>query len=183
VRLSNVGAGLYNLNMETWNKKLAKIISQYDPDVAVVILGGNDPQPILSENRKRHPFRTDKWRAVYGQRVSEYMQSLLRNNLQTFWVGLPAMRDPDYDSDIQYLNEVYKSTAAQNHVTYISTWELTVDDNGRYAAYGEDLTGRKTRLRVKDGKHFTLAGYTLLAEKVLKTIQSQVPNVAWAGNE
>ena len=98
------------------------------------------------------------------------MTSLVQNGIRTFWVGLPAMRQNDFDRDMQYLNEIYQACANEAGVTFIPTRQLTVDEKGEYAAYGHDASGRKRLLRANDGRHFTGAGYELLAYHLVESI-------------
>lgn len=182
LRFSKVGSGLFSLNMQSWQAKLERIIDQHQPDVAVVMTGGNDPQPILYDGRKREAFKSEEWRTLYVDRVGEYMQSLVDHNLTTFWVGLPVMRKADYDGDIQLLDKIYQESAAQYGVTFIPTRDLTTDEEGQYNAYRIDSNGRRIRWRANDGMHFTLRGYEILAQVVLETIQEKTPYFEWGAD-
>ncbi|MEW5726150.1 MAG: hypothetical protein AB1896_23775, partial [Thermodesulfobacteriota bacterium] len=96
-RLSKIGTGLFNFDLKAWRRQLAQVIATRGPDVAVVMLGGNDPQPIRLPGRERYAFRSEEWRTHYVARLDEYMRSLIDAGLAVFWVGLPSMREPDYD--------------------------------------------------------------------------------------
>ena len=173
-RLSEIGTGLFNIDMDAWEKKIERIVESKGPQVAVVMLGGNDPQPIRLPGRERYAFKTEDWRTHYTAYVDRYMQFLKNKGLAVFWVGLPSMRDAGYDEDIQYLNEIFRRRAEVNQVTFIPTRDLTVDESGGYSAYGMNVDGRRMLLRTNDGKHFTGPGYEILAERVLTTIGTEL---------
>jgi hypothetical protein len=178
LRLSKVGTGLFNKDMDLWRRKMTRVIDRQQPNMAVIMLGGNDPQPIR-DGRARYAFRTPEWQELYRRRVNQYIEFLLANGVTPFWVGLPVMRDPEYDQDIQYLNDVYRAAAAEHNIIYVSTRELTAGEDNQYQAYGEALDGRTRPLRANDGKHFTLTGYELLGFHILKTIEYAVPDFRW----
>ena len=173
-RLSKVGTGLHNLDVKSWPGKLDKICARYKPDVAVVMTGGNDPQPIFEGGGTRHAFQTEEWVRLYTDRVNVYMKSLVSSGVKTFWVGLPVMREPEFDESMKYMNKIFQGCAAQNGVDFIPTRELTADEEGKYAAYGKDLSGKVRRLRANDGQHFTGVGYELLANHVLEAIKENM---------
>ena len=177
VKDTEVGAGLAYLDLDAWQKKLALLIKEHQPDVAVVMVGGNDRIPILHNGQRRYAFCSEDWTRLYRQRVAAYIQALLVHDLSVFWVGLPAMRTRGYDLDMQNLNGIYRSAANKAGIRYIPTRENTVDQNGDYSAYGFDITGKRGRIRSGDGKHFTACGYELLAWIVLKSMKMEVPAI------
>jgi hypothetical protein len=173
-RLSEIGTGLFNIDMDAWEKKIRRVVETKGPEAVVVMLGGNDPQPIRLPGRERYAFKTEDWRTHYTARVDRYTRFLKDLGLAVFWVGLPSMRDAGYDEDIQYLNELFRRQAEINKVTFIPTRDLTVDESGGYCAYGMSVDGRRTLLRTNDGKHFTGPGYEILAERVLTAIGTEL---------
>lgn len=180
IRMSRVGIGLHKMNMEAFKKKIDKAVARYKPQIAVVVIGGNDPQPVIVKGGKREPFRSEEWNQIYKQRVEEYIQALESHDLKIFWVGLPIMRDEEYDKDIQYIEDIFRKAAAQHNITFVPLRELTQDQDGKYSDHGADLTGRTTKLRANDGKHFTSAGYELLAFQVLANIKAKIPDFSWS---
>lgn len=174
VKLSKVGSGLTRMKPSTRDKILSTVLEAEGPKLVVVMVGGNDPQPIAADNGKRYAFRTDEWRREYTSRVNGIMQDLTGAGIKTFWVGLPSMRTPDYDEMVRYINQIHEACADQNGVIYIPTRKLTVDKEGAYSAYGKDLLGRTRLLRSNDGKHFTLDGYEMIANHVLENILSNI---------
>lgn len=181
VKKAKIGSGLYNTKMGEWKQDMLQDIEMYYPNViAVVLTGGNDPQPIRYAGRKRTAFRSKGWYEMYSERVGEYMSFLVQHGVPTFWMGLPAMRDEGYDKDIQYLNEIYRAIAVETGAVYIETRPLTLDENGKYSTYLKDRKGRMSKIRAQDGKHFTRTGYELLAHHALDAVEYTLPKVSFS---
>jgi len=128
-----------------------------------------------------YEFKTEKWSQAYGRRVDEMMQALKSKNVPVIWVGLPPVRGPRAMSDMQFLNEIYKSRAEKNGVTYVDVWDAFVDENGRYAQTGPDTEGQNRRLRTADGVYFTVAGarkLALYAEKEIRRAMTPTGPIA-----
>ena len=120
--------------------------------IAVVMFGANDDQPIRS-GKDSLKLGTDAWRDVYGQRVEAFIKKLRAKNMAVYWVGLPVMRSPEQSEDAEALNEVYREKSFINGAKFIDTWSGFTDESGRYSAYGPDMSGQVRRLRADDGVH------------------------------
>jgi len=159
-----------------WNKALADILKENDYQMAVVMFGANDNQPIRQGKEFFKPG-TDAWREAYAQRVEAFIKKLRAAKLAVYWAGLPIMRSPDQSDDAQFLNDVFREKAFINGAKFVDTWSGFTDDSGRYSAYGPDMEGQVKRLRADDGVHFTMRGYLKLAHFVEKEMRHDL-NVA-----
>jgi hypothetical protein len=112
-----------------------------------------------------YEFHTDKWTEAYTKRVDEMIVALKAKGVPVLWVGLPALRTRT-NSDITYLDEIYRARAARAGIVYVDVWDGFVDDQGRFAVQGPDFEGQIRRLRAGDGVHFTKAGAVKLAHYV-----------------
>jgi uncharacterized protein len=171
-----------------WNTQLADFLKNDTYQIAVVMFGANDAQPIKS-GKDWLKVGTDGWREVYGQRVEAYIKKLRAANIAVYWVGLPIMRSPGQNADAEALNDVYREKAFINGAKFIETWNGFTDEAGRFSAYGPDMTGQVKRLRADDGVHFTMRGYLKLAHFVEKELRRDLNlakierNIPLAGNE
>jgi uncharacterized protein len=133
-----------------------------------------------------YEFHTDKWTEAYTKRVDEMIAALKAKGVPVLWVGLPAIRTRT-NSDITYLDEIYRARAAHAGIVYVDVWDGFVDDQGRFAVQGPDFEGQIRRLRAGDGVHFTKAGAVKLAHYVehdLRRVMSNRPvPVALPGTE
>jgi uncharacterized protein len=106
-----------------------------------------------------------------------------------YWVGLPIVRRPEWNEDVERINEVLRERANLNAVRYVDAFTASADEGGLYNAYGPDITGKMRQLREGDGVHFTQPGNRKLAffvERELKKDITQARNdrdIPLAGSE
>lgn len=124
------------------------------------------PEAQPSRNPGSYEFRSEKWEELYGKRVDETMAALKSGNVPVLWVGVPAVRGTKSTSDMEYLNEFYRSRAEKAGIIFVDVWDGFVDDGGKFATQGPDFEGQIRRLRTGDGVHFTKAGARKLAHFV-----------------
>src|SRR6185436_2556839 len=119
-----------------------------------------------------HEFRTDEWAAFYAKRIDATIAALKSAGVPVFWVGLPSIRGPKSTSDVQYLDDLYRSSAEKAGITYIDVWDGFVDDNGRFVVQGADFEGQIRRLRTNDG-----------ARKLAHYLEREIRRVSMPGGE
>ncbi len=118
------------------------------------MFGADDTQADQAKDGKWLKVGTEEWRQAYGERVETFIKKLRDANIATYWVGLPVMRAPDQTEDAEKLNDVFREKAFINGAKYVDTWNGFVDEQGRYSAYGPDMSGQVKRLRDNDGVAF-----------------------------
>jgi hypothetical protein len=138
--------------------------------IAVVLTGIWDRTPLRNAAGRRVPPGTPEWRDLYAQRVDRLMKALKRKKAAVYWVGLPVVRRPDWNRDIETMNEIFRERAFLAGLKYIDAYAGFVDETGGFNSYGPDLTGKMRLLREGDGVHFTEAGYRKLAHFVERVV-------------
>ncbi len=152
-------------------KEFDPMLASIRPDIVVIAVGARDAAVPIREGRKKHLFGSARWREIYSERLDAILQHLKRKKAAIYWVGLPIMRDPQFNENMNTLNEMFREKAHVNNVKFIDTWNGFVDQYGNFSPYGPDLDGRVVRLRDKDGIRFTRAGYQKLAHYVEREIR------------
>ncbi|MEM9049975.1 MAG: DUF459 domain-containing protein [Pseudomonadota bacterium] len=163
---SHPSSGLTRNDFLDWDAKLAGYLSETRIDIAVVAFGANDAQRLVLADRILD-FDEAAWAEEYGDRVERIIDQLSVHGAQIVWVGMPISRSARYSRKMARLNEIYAARTAARGVPYLSIWEATQDDSGRYSAALPDATGRTRVMRDKDGIHFTGAGEALISCLVL----------------
>lgn len=181
LRRARHSTGLSRPDYYDWQQALDAFLDQDPIDAAVVSVGLNDIQALYVEGSRSYRFGTEAWDRAYRERVEALMDRLHRRNIPTFWIGLPIMRNEDRNSDVEHLNAIYRESASAHGVTFIPTWQITVDDHGGFSSYLRDDEGRSRLMRANDGVHFTPRGYDMLADFVLHAMQIELPAMAAAG--
>jgi hypothetical protein len=134
-------------------------------DVAVMMIGSNDRQPIRVDG-KTLATGTPEWTEAYKKRVAAIDEAFRAKGIPLVWVGIPITKDDNFADDMAALNDIYREAATKYGATYVDTWEAFSDDDGEFNAFGPDVNGQTVRLRAADGVHFTKAGARKLAHFV-----------------
>jgi hypothetical protein len=118
-----------------------------------------------------HEFRSEKWGELYSKRIDEMIAALKSRGVPVFWVGLPSIRGARAQSDMVYLNDLYRARAEKAGIVYVDVWDGFVDEGGNFNQFGPDFEGQTRRLRTFDGVHFTKPGARKLAHYVEREIR------------
>jgi hypothetical protein len=160
-----------SLNLED---RLAERLAEGPIDIAVISFGANDTQGVYA-NGHGAALLTPAWQAEIGARITRYVARLREQGAQVYWVGLPVMRDPRYNGDIEGLNGFYAGLMAKLDVPFIETRSRSVDAAGAYAAYLPDpATGAPRLIRANDGVHMSMGGYKRLTAPLADRIIAHV---------
>ena len=174
LRHTRVSSGLSRPDYYDWPAALDDYLTRHDVDAAVISVGLNDAQPVFHDGRWEHGFGSAPWDAIYRERVADFMARLTEAGVPTFWIGLPTVRSSTFDAKIDHINDIYRDLAASHGVVFVPVRALTADEDGHYAAYLADDTGRSRLMRANDGIHFTTRGYELLAGQLLSTMNQRL---------
>lgn len=142
-------------------------------DIAVVSFGANDVQGVC-DGGHCGALMTPYWQGVIGRRMEAYVAMLRRHGASVYWVGLPAMRDPDFDGDTSAMDAFYAATMRRLGVPFIAVRPLTIDGQGRYEAYYQDADGSPRLLRAGDGIHMSMNGYIRITKGLADRIRATV---------
>lgn len=143
-------------------------------EIAVLSFGANDMQGIFLDGQGAG-FMSDRWKEIVTQRVTEIVELLRSRGAAVYWVGLPRMREAEYDRNVQQMNAFYVERMRALNVPFIDTVAATVDENGAYAPYLPDPEkGGRFNARANDGIHMTMAGYGLLTRELAERIRQSI---------
>ncbi|MGE7418792.1 SGNH/GDSL hydrolase family protein [Methylobacterium tarhaniae] len=158
IRRAKGDSGLVRKDVVDW-PKAAEDYLKSNPKLsyAVVMIGANDRQPLRDGDQTIEPL-SERWRALYRDRVDALLKVFADRKVPVVWVGEPPMKSDTLSADITSLNEIFRDRVQRAGGVYVDIWPAFVDENNRYAANGPDLEGQQARLRTSDGVHFTQAG-------------------------
>jgi hypothetical protein len=165
-------SGLSRPEYYDWNGALPKILASNKIDIAIVMLGSNDAQPIR-DGSIRYAFDTAEWRAAYVRQVDELMASLKAAGAAVYWMEMPPMQAEKYDDSMKVIAAIHKERAAAAGIRFVETRGALLD-NGKYGESGFDETGEFVRLRSRDGVHFVKEGNNKLGSLVMAAINKDI---------
>ncbi len=169
--------GLARPDYYNWPAQLETDLNTYHPQAVVVMLGANDDQA-LNANGGFVPVGTAAWKAAYTSRVALVMDEAVAAHARVIWVGLPPMAGQNVSSAFaKQVNLIFEETAASHPgVTYVPSWNLLSNSSGGFTIY-LTVNGSVVQIRSSDGVHLYPAGYDLLANALVKPMET-----AWRVN-
>jgi len=173
-RHGQYGTGLTRYDLFDWQARLEDILRTDRPDIAIILVGANDRQPIYLPDFRALPFDSPEWQKLYSDRVSRFSRTLTHAGTAVLWVGLPAMARPDFDRGMRRIAVLQAAGSSGPCVEYLSLLPLTLDAGGNYTARLLDPDGKKRAFRTTDGIHFTNFGYDLVVKAVLARLEDVV---------
>ena len=169
-----ISSGLSRPDFYPWPAKLQQDIDKLDPEIVVIMIGGNDFHSVLLPSGHNIAFAPGKaWRNAYLFRARQFLREAVGPDTRVAWVGLPIMANRPYAKDVQRFNSVYREVTREwRRALYIATWDLFANKQGKYAAYLRDSNGDLQPMRTADNIHLTPQGNDRLASYAI-TIMKQ----------
>ncbi|WP_419552153.1 DUF459 domain-containing protein [Candidatus Poriferisodalis sp.] len=163
-----LASGLSRPDFYDWPTRIVEVMAGEDPDAVVLMFGGNDAQAIVVDGQIARRF-SESWLQEYSARVGHIMDLVTTDPERILiWVGQPIMEDPEYDSRMQRVNEVFAAEAAErDRVHYVEIRDLFRGPNGTFSRYVADADGQLTDVRLTDGVHLSTIGGRWLSEVLL----------------
>jgi hypothetical protein len=181
-----IATGLERPDVFNWFTHVRETMESRKPRAVVVMFGGNDDHGFMtgvSEGREVGTFGSPTWRAEYRRRVAAVMDTVTSNGGYLVWIGLPISRDSEQTQRYDVINAIAQKEAAkrEGRVSYLDTYFFFAGDDGGYAQYVEDPSGKLVKMRADDGVHFERAAGDLIAEKVLERLAERYDFTSWRG--
>ncbi|HXY59501.1 MAG TPA: SGNH family hydrolase [Methylocystis sp.] len=159
-------SGLVRDDFYDWVKASKDIAAeQPKPDIAILMIGGNDRQPLAENGQTLEPL-SPRWRELYAARLQAVFAAFKEKGIPFIMVGLPVMKGEKYSADMAQINDIYRAEAEKAGAIFVDIWDKFADERGQYSVFGPDVNGEIVKLRLADGVHFTEAGARKLAHFV-----------------
>jgi hypothetical protein len=170
--IGKASTGITRPDYFDWPARLREVTAASDPDVVVLMFGGNDGQPIQLADGSYAQVSEPAWAAEYGRRVGGVMDQLGREGRRVVWSGTPNSSSANFNKRLTVINQVLRQqSAARPWVTYVDAWSLFAGPDGSYVASLPDGNGKVKKMRNKDGYHLTIEGYKRLARAVFGDVE------------
>lgn len=179
-----IASGLERPDVFNWFTHVREQMRKKQPKAVVLMLGGNDDHGFMTglpEGREVGSFGSPSWRAEYRRRVAAIMETVTRRGAFLVWIGLPISHDSEQTARYDVINSIVQSEAAKRpgRASYLDTYFFFAGDDGGFAEYIEDDTGRLVKMRADDGIHFERAAGDLIAAKVLERLEERYDITSW----
>jgi hypothetical protein len=181
-----IASGLERPDVFNWFTHVREEMETRKPHAVVLMFGGNDDHGFMTgipEGREVGTFGSPTWRAEYRRRVATLMDTATSRGGHLVWIGLPISHDADQTLRYDVINAIVQTEAAKRkgRVSYLDTYFFFAGEDGGYAQYVEDATGKLVKMRADDGIHFERAAGDLIAEKVVEHLGERYDFTSWRG--
>jgi hypothetical protein len=163
-----VSSGLTRDDFYSWPDRLREQVPMLDPEVVVVMFGGNDAQPIELPDGRKVNVDAPEWAEEYGRRVGETMDYLSEGGRAVIWVGVTSAEPDSFNDRLVVLRDVLLAQAATRpQISFVDPWPLFNGPDGTFAEYVVDDDGEAKSMRsADDGFHLNPTGAERLARRV-----------------
>ncbi|MDT3715470.1 SGNH family hydrolase [Pseudomonas soli] len=172
VNLSKQSTGLAYPGFFNWPKTVAETLD-HEPNVRlmVVFLGPNDPWDMPQGKGKPFlRFKSPEWEVAYRARIDSILEQARSHNVQVIWVGPPNMEKARLSTAMGYLSGLYQEQTALYGQHYVSANPILGYADASFSYTVQTAQGKRVKVRVDDGIHFTITGQKMIAEQVLSLI-------------
>ena len=179
-----ISTGLTRPDVFNWFDEIRRQVAELHPKVVVLGFGGNDDKAYMTglpDGTSIGDFGSWAWRKEYGRRVGGVMDTINRAGGFAIWIGLPQTRSADQTQRFDVINAVAQKQARKRagRAAYIDTYTMFAGDDGGYAQYLPDGSGRLEKVRADDGVHFERTGGDMIARVVVKELNRQFDLTSW----
>lgn len=144
-----------------WPAKLADTLSSSPYDGVVMMLGMNDYQNFWNNRGEIMKKHTPEWEAAYAEKCSAIIDTALLYVPRVYWVGMPRVKDPQYEESLRYIDGVQDRIAARygpDIVIRCPIADALPGSGGGYLANVTTASGKIIQAMSADGNHFTVEG-------------------------
>jgi hypothetical protein len=178
VKVFNLAKASTGFNAHAYEQDLLTLVERHKIDLLIVQTGANDRQRALAlDGKETAYFGTERWYQFYGQRLAHFLGIAQQRKIPVLWVGMPIMRDGRFDDGMRVISRMHQGYAERHGALFLDIADFTADEEGAYAEYLVQPSGRKRRLRHEDGVHSWEFGYDRLAAHVADTIRARFPGL------
>ncbi len=179
-----VATGLTRPDVYNWFTSIRDGLRELKPNVVVLGFGGNDDKTYMTgipENVTIGEFGGSTWRREYRRRVGALFDLINRSGAHAVWIGLPQTKSSEQTIRFDVVNAAVVAEANERPetVTFVDTYTMFAGDDGGYAEYLPNASGRLEKVRGGDGVHFEPAGADIIARAVLKSLNRTFDLTSW----
>jgi hypothetical protein len=181
---ARIASGLERPDVFNWFTHIREEMRARRPEAVVLMFGANDDHDFMTglpEGTEVGTFGSPSWTAEYGRRVGGIMDTVTGRGAYLVWIGLPISHDEMQTDRFDAINALIQKEAARRagRVSYLDTYFFFAGDDGGYAEYISDASGRLVKMRADDGVHFERPAGDLIAREVLRRLNARYDVTSW----
>jgi uncharacterized protein len=161
-----ISTGLARPDVLDWPLHLQQLLDARDPDVVVLLLGGNDDQSLVGGADRVVHYGQPGWEEEYQARVARLQTIAASQGRTVVWLELPSVRPGRLEQARQRMNAAARGAAAE-------TGALVIDTDAILAPQGYTPRLAGVQVRADDGVHLTHPGGDLVAEVIHQVVSDR----------
>jgi uncharacterized protein len=161
-----IGTGLARPDVLDWPRHLQQLLDARDPDVVVLLLGGNDDQSLVGGADGVVHYGQPGWAQEYQARITRLQAIAASQGRTVVWLDLPSVRPGRLEQARQRMNAAARSAAAE-------TGALLIDTDAILAPEGYTSRLGGVQIRADDGVHLTHPGGDLVGEVIHQVVSDR----------
>ncbi|HSP77292.1 MAG TPA: DUF459 domain-containing protein [Myxococcaceae bacterium] len=168
-RRAKSSTGLARPDFFDWMAVGREEVERHQPDVVVVILGGNDGQSLTDDTgRAEVRWGQSGWEEVYRRRTEAFLELLSAPGRRILWLELPPTKLKNFERKLTLIRRLQREVlATREDARYLDTHPFFTDGKGSLLLEARVQGFRKPmKLKLADGVHFSVAGGRYFANKV-----------------
>jgi uncharacterized protein len=179
-----IASGLERPDVFNWFTYIRRQVRKLKPNAIVLEFGGNDDHSYMTGLPKGvsiGAFGSSSWRAEYRRRVAGLLDTAARDGVFVVWIGLPITRSPAQTGRFDTINAIVEAETRKRpgRAAYVDTYSTFASDDGGFAQYLANSSGKHVLVRAPDGVHFEPAGGDIIARTVLRRLNEQFDLTSW----
>jgi lysophospholipase L1-like esterase len=162
------GSGLTKPNVLDWAQYARDVTAKYQPDLVVVILGGNDTVNMV-QGGELISRDSQQWVNEYSRRTQLVVNEFIANKVtNVIWAGPPPVKDKNRNLSYSQISMSLQQAAAQ-----LASLKLLDTFSNISPKFSAPIAGSQLLLRQPDGVHWTREASKLIAVE----LQSMLVNL------
>ncbi len=159
--------GLVRNDYYDWPSAAGRIAAEH-PDTVIMLIGGNDNQPIRLATGAYAPPASPAWDTEYARRAGLVMDALTRGGVhRVYWLTMPTTDLPSMNGAVAAMGQAIRTAArTRPAVTVYSSDVLLGNDAGTRAAHQPD------------GIHLSILGSQLISNSLINRLRIDASSAA-----
>jgi hypothetical protein len=164
-----IGTGLARPDVYDWPAAIASAVTKGQPNVVVVMFGGNDDQDMMAGSQ--YLVRgTPGWQAEYARRVGQVMSEVAVPGRMLVWLEMPPVARTRLEQTRQIIDGILVAEAKAHPGVILVDSTPVVAPRGTFTTYLPGASGQTVQVRASDGVHLTAAGAARVLPLILAAI-------------
>jgi hypothetical protein len=169
-RKGKSASGLARPDFFDWMAEAHRQVELRQPQVVVVIMGGNDGQDLTAKRRgKRVRWQHEDWETEYRERMDAFLGEVTGPSRKVLWLGLPTMGLRSLEKKLLVIRKIQQEAVAAvgDGSIYLDTAPYVTEEGGELLTHAQvGGRGKSQQIRAEDRIHFTMSGSEYFADAV-----------------